>query len=83
MYSQDVIFGNITQDEITWPVQRAHQDQVGQQRYTYTLVNTFTAYLNHAVCAKTLDHTWLCASVTLAPKAVESCTKAQSTRQVL
>jgi len=31
---------------------------------------------------KKTDHTWLCASVTLVPKAVESCSKAQKTRQV-
>jgi len=28
------------------------------------------------------DRTWLCVSVTLAPKAVESCSKAQKTWQV-
>jgi len=31
---------------------------------------------------KQLDHTWLCMSVTRAPKAVESCSKAQKTWQV-
>ena len=32
--------------------------------------------------ANKTDHTWLCASITQAPKAVESCSKAQKTWQV-
>jgi len=32
---------------------------------------------------KQLDRGWLCTSVTLAPKVVESCSKAEKTRQVL
>jgi len=31
---------------------------------------------------KQLDFMWLCASVTLVPKVVESCSKAQKTWQV-
>jgi len=50
--------------------------------YGYFLTLMHLACFNH-FAPKQSDHMWLCTSVTLAPKALQSCSNAQKTQQVL
>jgi len=45
-------------------------------------LNSFVSGNVQGFCVKKMDRTWLCTSVTLVPKVVESCSKAQKTQQV-
>jgi len=48
----------------------------------FLFFNSFASGKFRGFHTKKMDRTWLCANVTLAPKAVESCSNAQKTRQV-